>query len=175
MVTTMADSSALTGMNEVLKKFETLQRKAQRRYAQRAGRAAMAIVRDAARENAKAIDDPETRANISKNITLRTGKIRDKNIINIRVGIQGGASFGDGKTTVLTNKQLKGFVGPMPENSKTIGLPGGDSRHWRFIEFGTKEIAPVPFMRPALYNNIEPVTKQFCQTFTELVEADMSQ
>jgi HK97 gp10 family phage protein len=36
-------------------------------------------------------------------------------------------------------------------------LSGGDTRHWRYIEFGTESIAAQPFMRPALASNAERV------------------
>ncbi|WP_333670071.1 HK97 gp10 family phage protein, partial [Acinetobacter guillouiae] len=48
-------------------------------------RQAANIVRDAARNNAKLIDDPETREKIWKNISVQAGKTRNFSDIKIRV------------------------------------------------------------------------------------------
>lgn len=131
-------------------------------------RQAANIVRDAARARARLIDDPDTRDMIYKNIVVRTGRIKG-DAVRDRVGVLGGASFGDGKTTILTNKQMKNFVGPMP-TEKVIGLSGGDTRHWRYLEFGAATTPATPFMRPALANNIQPVTDKFVQMLNDEID-----
>ena len=120
-----------------------------RRITRKAARQSMNIVRDAAKENAKRIDDPVTREKIFKNISTSAGKTRDKNTIKMRVGVRGGASF---------------------SNRNPPQTPGGDTRHWRFKEFPTSNSAATPFMRPALHNNVDLVTAKFTQVFN--VELD---
>lgn len=122
-----------------------------KKFVRKASRQAMNIVRDAARNNAKAIDDPETVEKIHKNITVQAGKVRDRNSIKMRVGIKGGA-------------------GQNQYSISTAGLSGGDTRHWRFIEFGTSTIPAVPFMRPALANNVEAVIGRFSQSFMQQLD-----
>ena len=122
-----------------------------KKFVRKASRQAMNIVRDAARNNAKAIDDPETVEKIHKNITVQAGKVRDRNSIKMRVGIKGGA-------------------GQNQYSVSTAGLSGGDTRHWRFIEFGTSTIPAVPFMRPALANNVEAVIGRFSQSFMQQLD-----
>jgi len=122
-----------------------------KKFVRKASRQAMNIVRDAARENAKAIDDPETVEKIHKNITVQAGKTRDKNSIRMRVGIKGGA-------------------GQNQYSVSTAGLSGGDTRHWRFIEFGTSTIPAVPFMRPALANNVDAVISKFNESFMQQLD-----
>lgn len=122
-----------------------------KKFVRKASRQAMNLVRDDARINAKAIDDPETVAKIHKNITVQAGKTRDKNSIRMRVGIKGGA-------------------GQNQYSVSTAGLSGGDTRHWRFIEFGTSTIPAVPFMRPALANNVEAVIGRFSQSFMQQLD-----
>jgi HK97 gp10 family phage protein len=122
-----------------------------KKFVRKASRQAMNIVRDAARNNAKAIDDPETVEKIHKNITVQAGKVRDRNSIKMRVGIKGGA-------------------GQNQYSVSTAGLSGGDTRHWRFIEFGTSTIPAVPFMRPALANNVDAVIGRFSQSFMQQLD-----
>lgn len=122
-----------------------------KKFVRKASRQAMNLVRDDARINAKAIDDPETVAKIHKNITVQAGKVRDRNSIKMRVGIKGGA-------------------GQNQYSVSTAGLSGGDTRHWRFIEFGTSTIPAVPFMRPALANNVEAVIGRFSQSFMQQLD-----
>ncbi|MFW1997306.1 HK97-gp10 family putative phage morphogenesis protein [Acinetobacter guillouiae] len=112
-------------------------------------RQAANIVRDAARNNAKLIDDPETREKIWKNISVQAGKTRNPSDIKIRVGVRGGASF---------------------SNPNPLNLSGGDTRHWRWVEFGSVNNPDVPFMRPALANNIQPVTDKFVQMLNDEID-----
>lgn len=153
----MADSSfALTGVDDVLTRMRLLPARLQKRGLRRAGRKAINIVRDGARENAKAIDDRETAARIYKNIVSQeSGKAgRREGGIVMKVGVRGGASMNQHKGAELD------------------GLPGKNTTHWRFIELGTATEPPVPFMRNALSDNIDAVTDTFC---TEInIEIDLA-
>lgn len=109
----------------------------------------MNIARDAARANAKALDDPITKEKIWKNIVTQTGKTRNSDEIVMRVGIRGGAA---------QNKYT--------DKTALAGLPGGITTYWRYIEFGTSEIAAQPFMRPALSKNVGQITDKFVSVFS---------
>lgn len=140
---------SIHGLPDFLTKMQQIgSEKEVKRFVRKAGRQAMNIVRDAGRANAKAIDDPITVEKIHKNITVQAGKTKDKNSIKIRVGIKGGA-------------------GQNQHSVSTAGLSGGDTRHWRFIEFGTSTIPAIPFMRSALANNVEAVIGRFSQSFMQ--------
>jgi len=145
----MAVELNIQGMDQFKRKIEQLSNpKKAKQIARKAGRQAMNIVRDAARANAKAIDDPETREMIHKNIVTQGGKSRNSNEIVMRVGIRGGAAM---------NKN---------SNREALSsLSGGNTTYWRFIEFGTSLIQAFPFMRLALSRNIEKVTSKFVQVF----------
>lgn len=141
------------GADDLQRKLERLSDpKVAKRIARKAARQAMNIVRDAARQNAKNIDDHETSEMIHKNIMVSGGKSRNPNDVVIRVGVRGGASF--------SNKN--------PPNTS-----GGDTRHWRFLEFGTSTSISFPFMRPALANNLEAVTSKFTQVFSAELDAEL--
>lgn len=135
------------GMDQLKRKLDQLSNpKKAKQIARKAGRQAMNLVRDAARANAKAIDDPETREKIHKNIVTQGGKSRNSNEVVIRVGVRGGA-------------------GRNQHSVSTAGLSGGDTRHFRYIEFGTSKIPATPFLRPSLSQNLDKVTTKFVQVF----------
>ena len=143
----MAVELNIQGMDQLKRKLDQLSNpKKAKQIARKAGRQAMNLVRDAARTNAKAIDDPETREKIHKNIVTQGGKSRNSNEIVIRVGVKGGA-------------------GRNQHSVSTAGLSGGDTRHFRYIEFGTSKIPATPFLRPSLSQNLDKVTTKFVQVF----------
>lgn len=143
----MAVELNIEGLDQLKRKLDQLSNpKKAKQIARKAGRQAMNLVRDAARTNAKAIDDPETREMIHKNIVTQGGKSRNSNEIVIRVGVKGGA-------------------GRNQHSVSTAGLSGGDTRHFRYIEFGTSKIPATPFLRPSFSQNIDKVTTKFVQVF----------
>lgn len=144
----------IEGLESVQEKFKRLgNARLIKNAARRSMRKAMAIVRDAARNNAKGIDDPETAEKIWKNIAIAAGKTRNPNEVVMRVGVRGGASFSN----------------PNPPNTS-----GGDTRHWRWIEFGSVHNPPVPFMRPALQNNIQAVMSSFAHNFNAEIDKELA-
>jgi HK97 gp10 family phage protein len=127
-------------LDEIINKMSTFASKLQRRGVGQAARKAMTIVRDSARAKAKQVDDPSTPSVIWKNIVTQQGSRRAARQAGadliMRVGVRGGAKdpqTGDPQATF----------------------------HWRFIEFGTSSVAPRPFMRPALAENVQKVSDTF--------------
>ena len=144
----------MTGMEQFKQKINRLRNpKKAKSIARKAARQAMNIVRDSARVNARAIDDPETAEKIFKNISVAAGRSRDPNVIVMRVGVRGGASF---------------------SNKNPPKLSGGDTRHWRWVEFGSANNIAVPFMRPALARNIQQVTDKFAQVFNTEIDKELA-
>ena len=144
----------IEGLDEVQEKLKRLANpRLMKNAARRSMRKAMAIVRDAARTNAKGLDDPQTAEKIWKNIAIAAGKTRNPNDVIMRVGVRGGASFSN----------------PNPPNT-----PGGDTRHWRFIEFPSANNPGTPFMRPALQNNIQAVTDSFAENFNKEIDKELA-
>ena len=149
----MADFE-IQGLDDVQRKLKQLgSAKITKSIVRKASRQAMNIVRDAARLNAKAIDDPETMEKIWKNIAVAGGKTRNSNEIVMRVGVRGGASF---------------------SNRNPPNTPGGDTRHWRFKELPTSQTTATPFMRPALSTNIQQVTTKFTQVFSTELDKELA-
>lgn len=120
----------IKGVTEILAKMAKLEDKPIRNAMRRALRKGAKPIRDAARANAKQIDDPETKEVIAKNIAIAAGGRKRENEVGgpmMRVGVMGGA------------RPTKG------DN----GAPGGNTTYWRFVEFGTSEMKAEPFLRPA--------------------------
>ena len=144
----------IEGLDEVQEKLKRLANpRLMKNAARRSVRKAMVIVRDAARANAKGLDDPETAEKIWKNIAIAAGKTKDPNSVLMRVGVRGGASFSN----------------PNPPNTS-----GGDTRHWRWLEFGSVHNPPTPFMRPALQDNIQAVTNSFAENFNKEIDKELA-
>lgn len=161
-------AGSITGLEGILGRLETMRLSAQKKYARKASRQAMNVVRDAARNNAKNIDDPATKERIFKNIVVQSGKTSDKNTVRTRVGIKGGA-YAHNKANVRS-----GRAGQETANIGNASNPGGDTFYWRFIEFGTSKVAAAPFMRPALADNTQDATDKFAQVFRDAILADIS-
>ena len=144
----------IEGLDEVQEKLKRLSNpRLMKNAARRSMRKAMAIVRDSARNAAKGIDDPQTSEKIWKNIAIAAGKTRNPNEVIMRVGVRGGASFSN----------------PNPPNTS-----GGDTRHWRWLEFGSVHNPPTPFMRPALQNSIQAVTNSFAENFNKEIDKELA-
>lgn len=144
----------IEGLDEVQEKLKRLGNpRLMKNAARRSARKAMAIVRDAARSGAKAIDDPQTSEKIWKNIATAAGKTRNPNEVVMRVGVRGGASF---------------------SNHNPPNTSGGDTRHWRWLEFGSVHNPPTPFMRPALQNNIQAVTNSFAENLNKEIDKELA-
>lgn len=116
-------------------------------------RKAAQVIRESAKENARRLDDPQTAADISANIVERWSGRTFKRTGNLmfRVGVMGGAG---GR---LTSEQLS-------------GNPGGDTRHWRYLEFGTEKISATPFMRPAVTKNLQAITAKFVSEYNRALD-----
>ena len=146
------------GIDELNRKLKLLtSSKAAKRIARKAARQAMNIVRDAARANAKAIDDPETAEKIWKNIAVSGGKSRNANEIVMRVGVRGGAAQNANTDRAALSK-----------------LSGGITTYWRYLEFGSANMPATPFMRPALSTNIQEVTNKFSNVFGAELDKELA-
>lgn len=147
----------ITGLDDVVSKLQKLANPLRtKNIARKAARQAMNIVRDAARNNARAIDDPETSEKIFKNIKVSAGKTRNPKEIIMRVGVDGGAAM---------NKYS--------DRNVLAAKSGGNTSYWRFLEFGTSNMPATPFMRPALASNIQQVTNKFAEVFDAELDKEL--
>lgn len=151
----MADSItvSMTGVDDLLARIKSVNYDIARKGGRFALRRAAQVIRDAARQNAEAIDDPTSPEKISKNIVERWSSTYNKETgdLKFRVGVMGGAG-GSAKT------------------EKLAGNPGGDTRHWRFVEFGTEKTAAQPFLVPAFKGNLQAATDTFVKEYGKALD-----
>lgn len=141
---------SITGLDSVLGKLDSVSYDVRRKGGRAALRKAAQVVMQKAKEGAERIDDKATGRSISDNIALRwNGKLfKQTGDLGFRIGVLHGAVLKDG--------------GDLSPNSPTP--------HWRLIEFGTENMAAVPFMRPALANSISEVTATFVSEYEKAID-----
>jgi len=152
----MADgvSFKLEGVEELSAKLKELPIDIRRKGGRTALLKAAQVVRDEAKKNALSVDDPQSSDKIADNIVERWSSRYFKSTggdMMFRVGVMGGA-------------------GGKAESGSLSGLPGGDTRHWRQLEFGNQNHAAKPFMRKALAQNISKVTATFITEYGKALD-----
>lgn len=141
---------SITGLDSLLGKMDSVSYDVRRKGGRAALRKAAQVVMQKAKEGAERIDDKATGRSISDNIALRwNGKLfKQTGDLGFRIGVLHGAVLKDG--------------GDLSPNSPTP--------HWRLIEFGTENIAAVPFMRPALADSISEATSTFVTEYEKAID-----
>lgn len=134
----------IDGLEELQKKFKNISDDMEYKGGRFALRKAAQVIRDDAKQGAARVDDPATAENISRNIAERwsTRRFRATKDLMFRVGVLGGAGGNLSKEEITKN-------------------PGGDTRYWRLIEFGTEKMPAQPFMRPAAKNAGQKAVNKF--------------
>lgn len=134
----MADgiSFTLTGFEEVRKKLEQTPIKLRTKGSRRALGRAAAVIRKAARQNALAVDDPETGRRIAQNVGQRVRSAYSRRTGDAMVSVG-----------VLTSR------GPIPKGNPDEGARG-NTPHWHLIELGAEKARAQPFLRPAMESNM---------------------
>lgn len=129
----------MEGLDDVLANIEALADvKRTKKLATKAARKALNIAKKEAVKNAKALDNRNTPNKVWKSIVVKTKKSKNRGEVIMSLGFKGGAK---------------------KSNS--------DVYYWRFLEFGTVNSVAKPFLRPALYNNIEEITKEFSEKLND--------
>lgn len=144
----MAAEFKITGLEPALAKMREVTAQVTLKGVRGSASKAMRIVRDAARANARRIDDPESAADIAKNIAVSTKVYPRLGEVRSRVGVRGGAR---------------------PDSRKT-GYDAKNTGHWRYIELGTSEHPARPFMRQALENNVDKVVGTFVEDLSGAID-----
>lgn len=146
----------LEGLDDVMGRLDSISHDVRYKGGRFALRKAAQLVARAAADGAAKLDDPASAAEISKNIVdgnkypglrFSTRAFKASGDIKFRVGVAGGAG------------------GNLSEKKREVGLPGGDTRHWRLLEFGTERSRAQPFMRRALSSNINAAIAEFAKHF----------
>jgi HK97 gp10 family phage protein len=113
-------TEVLQGLQELEKKLSKLGELEARKALNQGITKGGAVIRKAARANAKRLDNELTTEQIFENVTAKKWLVKKgRKYLGVSVGI---------------NKNGK----------------GGDTYYWRFLEFGTSKMAAKPFLEPAL-------------------------
>lgn len=161
----------ITGLESVLGKMQEVQHDVKRRGGRTALRKAAQLVAEAAQQNARRLDDPETANQIAENIALRWSSRTFKRTGNLafRVGVLGGARSTSKAALKSAQQRRRAGTASLASMGEIAGAgkqnPGGDTFYWRFHEFGTSQLPARPFLRPALENNISRATDEFVRQY----------
>jgi HK97 gp10 family phage protein len=139
---------SLTGGDQVAMKLRAVTEDVQLRGGRFALRKAAQFLAEKVRQNSARVDDPSTPSSIPANVDVRWNRkqYEASRRLGFRVGILGGAG------------------GNQP-SSELQGNPGGDTRHWRHLEFGTSKMPAQPFFRRALADNSAAVSAVFVNEY----------
>ena len=145
----MADVE-LKGVPQLLAKLASVKNDAKYKSGRFALRKAAQVYVKKIKQNAARLDDPKSAADISKNVAERwNGRLfKRTGNLGFRVGILGGA-------------------GGNKKSSELSGLPGGDTRHWRQLEFGNEHMRAQPFMRRAGEDGAQEATDEFVRQYSK--------
>ena len=148
-------SGGLEGMESLRAKFKQLKGEEAQKIFKSAAGAGAKVIRLEVQKGAQGIDDPDTRETIAKNVAQRAKGKRylPANAVGVRVGIKGGAKAQQGGKKAATTNQ------------------GGQTYHWRFVEFGTKKMPAQPFMRPAMAASTDKATAAFVDSAKKRLDA----
>jgi HK97 gp10 family phage protein len=149
----------MEGLQPLLNKLEALSYDVKRKGGRAALRKAAQVVQKAAKAGAWNLDDPQTAAQIHKNVVVRWNSrlFKRTGALGFRVGILGGARNYEAYGEITTGK-------------KASLNPGGDTFHWRFLEFGTSKMRAQPFMRKALEANTTAATNTFVKEYEKAID-----
>lgn len=169
---------SLKGVGELNAKLQRLAKDMQFKGGRSALRAGALVVAAQLRANAATIDDPQTAEQISKNVAVRFSPktFRENGNLKFRVGILGGARAPEGSkqaraTERRRNRRGNASLEDLGEIAgKGSGNPGGDTFHWRFVEFGTQKAAAQPFMRQALPQSAQQATDAFTSSLDKVID-----
>lgn len=141
----------IKGADEIIKKLERLANAGKLKASRTALLQSANVVKKSAVTKAKAIDDPTTANDISKNITAQFDRrsFRRSGDVKYRIGVAGGAKEGGN------------------------GGKGGDTFYWRFPEFGTRYIPAQPFLRPAIDENKEAAVDKFAEVMKKQIDKEV--
>lgn len=146
-------SYEMTGLPELLGKLDGLEYDLKRKGGRFALRRAAQVLRDQAKANAERVDDPRSPENIAANIVERWSGRTFKRTGNMmfRVGVMGGA-------------------GGSADSSALEGNPGGDTRHWRFLEFGSENNEANPIFRDVPNQAGQQAVDVFIKEYTKKID-----
>lgn len=160
-MTVQSNKFDLNLKNGAINTLRTLGPKVEKKYLRQALRKGAVIVRKAAQTKAKTFDDPKTPQMVWKQIAIfaNAGLGRKNGGLALQIGVKGGAKkYKNSKNNRRQKRVGQTYMGP------------GAVYYWRFLEFGTSKMKAQPFMRPALANNVDAVTRAITDSINDGID-----
>jgi len=150
----------------LIKKIRQLPQRIGNNAGRRALRKGANVIKDAAASKARRFDRPETPNPIYENIAVASAGVRRERRAGgpmVRVGVVGGARTGGMAMHANTKR------------NRESGIAGGEYKlyHWRFLEFGTSQMAAQPFMRPAMNEKAGAALSAIVAALPKEIDKDM--
>lgn len=144
---------SITGADALSETLKTISYEMKVKSGRFAVRKAAEVIAKQVYDNAQKVDDPLTPEKIYLNVQARWNgrRFRANGDLAFRIGIMGGA--GGNRTA-----------------SELAANPGGDTRHWRYVEFGTVDNRGQPFFRRALTESANAATKTLIVNFQKSID-----
>jgi HK97 gp10 family phage protein len=148
----VAGNFKIQGAKEAIDRLKNLNLRMQRKYIARATRKGANVIRTAAQESWKRIDNPKTPNKIWQYVTVRSNSRlgRQYGGIAMLIGMRGGSQD-------VSEKKYKDNKGN--RKAKKVGQTysaGSPVYYWRFLNLGTRKYRPgLHLMETALTNNGE--------------------
>ena len=144
---------SLTGVDELVGKLREVSDDVRYKGGRFATRKGAQVIQRRAKENAAQLDDPDTAANIAATVAVRWSSKRFKRTgdLMFRIGVMGGA-------------------GGNKSSGDLSGLPGGDTRHWRYLEFGSENTRPQPLLREAATSTVNEVIDEIVKQYPKAMD-----
>ncbi|WP_406611898.1 HK97-gp10 family putative phage morphogenesis protein [Alcaligenes aquatilis] len=142
----------LKGLDELRKSLKRLPAKMQKKGLKSALGKAARVIRNAAKQNALRVDDPDTGRRIADNIVQRVRGRHTRRTGDLMVSVG-----------VATER------GRIPKGNPDDGAKG-NTPHWHLIELGTEKMQAQPFLRPAVEGDAESSFDVFAEEVDRQVQ-----
>ncbi|HBJ69988.1 HK97-gp10 family putative phage morphogenesis protein [Alcaligenes phenolicus] len=147
----------LKGLDELRKSLKRLPAKMQKKGLKSALGKAARVIRNAAKQNALRVDDPDTGRRIADNIVQRVRGRHTRRTGDLMVSVG-----------VATER------GRIPKGNPDDGAKG-NTPHWHLIELGTEKMQAQPFLRPAVEGDAESSFDVFAEEVGRQVQKALAE
>lgn len=147
----------LKGLDELRKSLKRLPAKMQQKGLKSALGKAARVIRNAAKQNALRVDDPETGRRIADNIVQRVRGRHTRRTGDLMVSVG-----------VATER------GRIPKGNPDDGTKG-NTPHWHLVELGTEKMQAQPFLRPAVEGDAESSFDVFAEEVDRQVQKALAE
>lgn len=152
----------IQGADAAIERLKQLPLKLRKKYLGKALRAGATVVKKASVAKWRAIDDLRTPHKIWQNIAVRNNRRVGAAAggLAMSVGVRGGAKkpYKNNKSNIRSGRAGKKYE------------PGSDVYYWRFLDLGTKKLAPKRLFESAFGESAEQAIDKFAETLNKGID-----